>query len=113
MQPYTPSASSRFQEHELRTQTSIDQINVESLVEELCKDLESVYVTFILLTFILVIQTALVRLYRKKHEKFLKQGLEGCGRAYQALDASRPWLVYWCVHGLALLNTDISDYKIR
>lgn len=27
----------------------------------------------------------------------------------QCLDASRMWLVYWCVHGLDLLGYTLSD----
>lgn len=28
---------------------------------------------------------------------------------FQSLDASRPWLVYWCVHALELLGVRLND----
>lgn len=31
------------------------------------------------------------------------------GSGYQSLDASRPWLCYWILHGLDLLDAFPSD----
>lgn len=48
-------------------------------------------------------------LYREKHVQFLKRGLNSLSESYHCLDASRPWLCYWILHSLELLNETISD----
>lgn len=45
-----------------------------------------------------------VRLWRDKHIQFLKRGLVRLSSDYECLDASRPWLCYWIVHSLSLLD---------
>lgn len=42
------------------------------------------------------------------HSRLLKSWLEGLPKNYECLDASRPWLVYWILHSLWLLN-DMPD----
>lgn len=47
----------------------------------------------------------LVRLTRESHISYLiNKGLDGLGPHYVCLDASRPWLAYWIVHSLDLLD---------
>jgi len=49
------------------------------------------------------------------HSLYLQNGLRGSG-CHSSLDASRPWLVYWCVHGLDVLDrlqSDLSDESAR
>ena len=45
-----------------------------------------------------------VRLLRNLHARYCRRGLDGLSRYMSALDASRPWLCYWIVHSLALLD---------
>lgn len=48
-------------------------------------------------------------LFRQKHIQYLKRGLHHLSEAYECLDASRPWLCYWILHGLELLNAKIGE----
>ncbi|KAF2116349.1 terpenoid cyclases/protein prenyltransferase alpha-alpha toroid [Lophiotrema nucula] len=52
-------------------------------------------------------------LQREKHVKFLKQSLGPFPPQFAAMDASRPWVVYWCMQGLTALGQDISEYSDR
>lgn len=46
----------------------------------------------------------LLYLYRGSHLSLLEKCLFTLNRSYQALDASRPWLVYWVAHSIAILG---------
>jgi protein farnesyltransferase subunit beta len=41
---------------------------------------------------------------RDVHQNYLLSGLEGLPSYMRSLDASRPWLVFWILHSLSLLN---------
>ena len=43
-------------------------------------------------------------LLREKHIKYLLTGLGNLSSGYVSLDASRPWIAYWCLHSLDLLD---------
>ena len=43
-------------------------------------------------------------LQRQQHVAYLRAGLETLSAGHAALDASRPWLCYWILHALALLD---------
>ncbi|CAI5461577.1 unnamed protein product [Closterium sp. Yama58-4] len=45
-----------------------------------------------------------LRLLRERHVRFLLKGLDHLSSSYASLDASRPWLVFWIVHSLSLLQ---------
>ncbi|KAJ7386804.1 hypothetical protein OS493_006833 [Desmophyllum pertusum] len=47
-------------------------------------------------------------LFRQKHIQYLKRGLHHLSEAYECLDSSRPWLCYWILHGMELLNATIT-----
>ena len=47
-------------------------------------------------------------LRRDKTVTFLLRGLKHLSDGFQCLDASRPWLVYWIIHSLELLNVSVS-----
>ncbi|KAL3875010.1 hypothetical protein ACJMK2_037952, partial [Sinanodonta woodiana] len=51
-------------------------------------------------------------LERKMHVAFLKKGLTHLSQSYECLDASRPWLCYWILHSLDLLDEPVSDDDI-
>lgn len=48
-----------------------------------------------------------IRLERQRHVDYIERGLEHLGRWMVALDASRPWLTYWMLHSLDLLETPL------
>lgn len=53
------------------------------------------------------------RLTREKHVAFLRRNLGTLPAPYVGADASRPWLLYWCLTGLTLLGEDVSSYRER
>lgn len=53
----------------------------------------------------------LPRLRRDKHVQFLQRFLGKLPTGFTALDASRPWMLYWCLNGLALLGKDVTTYR--
>jgi len=52
-------------------------------------------------------------LQRDKHIVYLKKSLGNFPEQFAALDAARPWLVYWALQGLTALGYDISEYQQR
>ena len=53
----------------------------------------------------------LSRLDRKGHIRFLEASIENA--AFVAFDASRPWVIYWCLTALSLLGEDVEVYRER
>ncbi|KAH8897044.1 terpenoid cyclases/Protein prenyltransferase [Thozetella sp. PMI_491] len=51
------------------------------------------------------------RLLREKHIAFLHNSLKALPGRFVAADASRPWFLYWCLEGLALLGEDVTGYR--
>ncbi|KAE9108559.1 hypothetical protein PF010_g11859 [Phytophthora fragariae] len=43
-------------------------------------------------------------LMREKHIAYLRRGLTRLSAGFVALDASRPWIIYWVLHALELLD---------
>ncbi|MGH0120909.1 UNVERIFIED_CONTAM: hypothetical protein FKN15_038448 [Acipenser sinensis] len=48
-------------------------------------------------------------LQREQHYIYLKRGLRHLSDAYECLDASRPWLCYWILHSLELLDESVPS----
>jgi protein farnesyltransferase subunit beta len=49
------------------------------------------------------------KLKKFKHEKFLSEPLfEGLNHWFVALDASKPWIIYWILNALDLLGIELS-----
>lgn len=46
---------------------------------------------------------------KRKHIAWLKRGLEQLGEGYTSLDASKPWLCFWILHSLDLLETNHDE----
>ncbi|CAL8143602.1 unnamed protein product [Orchesella dallaii] len=81
------------------THTYLDQEEVESQILEIylkCNKNAAKYKEFE------------ITLQREKHIAFLRRGLKQLSDAYEALDASRPWLCYWILHSLNLLGVKLS-----
>ena len=47
-----------------------------------------------------------IRLLRSKHAIYLTGGLQHLSGGYVSLDASRPWICYWIIHALYLLDRE-------
>ena len=52
-------------------------------------------------------------LQRDDHVAYLYDALEDYPAGFVAMDASRPWMVYWALAGLALLGEDITRVRQR
>ncbi|CAG5132348.1 unnamed protein product [Candidula unifasciata] len=50
-------------------------------------------------------------LERESHVEFLLKGLKQLSSSYECLDSSRPWLCYWILHSLELLEAPITEDK--
>lgn len=50
---------------------------------------------------------------REKHVAFLHDQLGTKPAPFVPADSSRPWFLYWCLNGLALLGEDITEYRAR
>ena len=50
-------------------------------------------------------------LRRQQTISFLHKGLKNLSEGFECLDASRPWLVYWILHSLELLNVNIEGQQ--
>ena len=48
-----------------------------------------------------------LRLRREAHARYAGGGLSALPAGFTALDASRPWIVFWIVHSLALLDAPL------
>jgi len=89
----------RFQEEKVFTNTSVEQRSTE---ESCLRVVEKVEAS---LTHLDVFPM----LNRIKTIPFLKKGLRDLSEGYECLDASRPWLVYWILHSLELLEEPLSE----
>ncbi|KAH8867022.1 Protein farnesyltransferase subunit beta [Schistosoma japonicum] len=79
------------------TRTIIDQMETESLVskayyEKLCQWKDDA-----------------LRLFKLNHINYLHKRLFNLPMSFEHLDASQPWLAYWIVHALKLLNFVIPE----
>ena len=58
-------------------------------------------------------------LNREAHIEFLEEGLgidedgEQLSPGFVVLDASRPWILYWCLIGMCCLGADLAPYRER
>jgi protein farnesyltransferase subunit beta len=54
-----------------------------------------------------------IRLLRSKHALYLTAGLQGLSAGFISLDASRPWICYWIIHALYLLDREPTFFYPR
>ncbi|KAG2457408.1 protein farnesyltransferase subunit beta [Polypterus senegalus] len=81
-----------FKDDKAETVTSVEQKKVEESVEDIFGAYKKNH---------RLIQPTL---QREQHYIYLKKGLRHLTDAYECLDASRPWLCYWILHSLELLD---------
>lgn len=53
------------------------------------------------------------KLQRDRHEAMLKRIIGDYPAQAAAMDAARPWIVYWATQSMTVLGVDISDYQKR
>ncbi|KAL9239234.1 hypothetical protein vseg_013574 [Gypsophila vaccaria] len=54
-------------------------------------------------------QSVMMEIARDTHAEYLINGLRRLPASFCVLDANRPWLCYWILHSLALLDEPIDD----
>ncbi|KAH7135729.1 terpenoid cyclases/protein prenyltransferase alpha-alpha toroid [Dendryphion nanum] len=52
-------------------------------------------------------------LQREKHVNYLEKVMGDYPAPFAAMDASRPWFVYWSLQGLTALGEDVSSWRER
>lgn len=53
------------------------------------------------------------KLQRDRHETMLKRVVGDYPAQMAAMDAARPWIVYWAMQSMTALGIDISSYQKR
>ena len=46
---------------------------------------------------------------KDRHIAYLQRGLKSLPESFASLEASRPWILYWITHSLALLGAKLPD----
>lgn len=52
-------------------------------------------------------------LHRQTHIEFVLNGLEPLPAPFVAMDASRPWLMYWSLLSLYIMGEDVAAFRSR
>lgn len=52
-------------------------------------------------------------LHRQAHVEFVHNGLEPLPAPFVAMDASRPWLMYWSLLSLHIMGEDVTAFRSR
>lgn len=52
-------------------------------------------------------------LHRQTHVDFVHNGLEPLPAQFVAMDASRPWLMYWSLLSLYIMGEDVTAFRSR
>ncbi|KAK1160470.1 protein farnesyltransferase subunit beta-like [Acipenser oxyrinchus oxyrinchus] len=84
-------------EDNVKTVTSIEQKKVEDSVQDVFNAYKINH------------RLSPPSLQREQHYIYLKRGLRHLSDAYECLDASRPWLCYWILHSLELLDESVPS----
>ncbi|TGZ76028.1 hypothetical protein CRM22_000049 [Opisthorchis felineus] len=87
----------RSRDVEPQTPTIVDQAETEKLVRKAYYERLSTW------------KDNALRLFKLNHVHYISKRLVQLATSFECLDASQPWLAYWMVHSLRLLNFTISD----
>ncbi|XP_048830448.1 protein farnesyltransferase subunit beta [Brienomyrus brachyistius] len=87
--------SELFKDDGVETVTSVEQKKVEDTIQQ------------VLSAYLQNHKIPQPELLRDQHCAYLKRGLRHLSDAYECLDASRPWLCYWILHSLELLDKPV------
>ncbi|XP_063387394.1 protein farnesyltransferase subunit beta [Cydia fagiglandana] len=97
---YANISAEAYNTEKVVTDTATDQLEVEATVLKIFRQFEKEA----------SIDPDLPILNRRVHSKQLKTWLNALPKGYECLDASRPWLVYWILHALWILD-DMPDQE--
>lgn len=89
--------SELFKDDGEETVTSVEQQKVERSIQEVISVSQQIH------------SLPQPTLLREQHYQYLKKGLRHLSDAYECLDASRPWLCYWILHSLELLEEPVPS----
>ncbi|XP_066532931.1 protein farnesyltransferase subunit beta [Hoplias malabaricus] len=87
--------SELFKDDGVETVTSVEQRKVERSIQDVLNVCQQIH------------SFPQPTLLREQHYQYLKKGLRHLSDAYECLDASRPWLCYWILHSLELLEEPV------
>ncbi|XP_052327389.1 protein farnesyltransferase subunit beta isoform X6 [Oncorhynchus keta] len=85
----------KYTDDGVETVTSVEQRKVERSIQEVISVYKQIH------------SLPQPTLLRDQHYQYLKKGLRHLSDAYECLDASRPWLCYWILHSLELLEEPV------
>ncbi len=83
-----------------QSQTERDQIRTELLVQKAVKEKLEKW------------GESAMRLFKIEHINYLIKSIANLPSSIEHLDASQPWLVYWMVHAMRLLNYQIPTSQV-
>ncbi|XP_065893069.1 protein farnesyltransferase subunit beta-like [Dysidea avara] len=83
-----------YDENDPPTVTTIEQARVEASVKQLFQACDRL--------------PSRPGLLKDRHLEYLKNGLNHLNVHFECLDASRPWLIYWMLHSLDLLDSPVD-----
>lgn len=86
------------------TPTLEDQRDTEEVIAELLREISPAKVASEPAT-----QDGTTTLRKNETAQFMGQHLFQCPPGYTALDASKPWLMFWILHSLDLLGIALDD----
>lgn len=95
---YEEISSETFDTENVVTDSSSDQVDVETVILKIFKQFEKSA----------EIEPEFPVIRKRVHCQLLKDYLRTLPQKYECLDASRTWIVYWVLHSLSLLN-DMPD----
>ncbi|CAG9565506.1 unnamed protein product [Danaus chrysippus] len=87
-----------YDDEDIVTNTSSEQVHVENVILRIYKQFEEKA----------SVDPDLPKLKKNSHANYLKNALMQLPQSYSCLEASRPWLIYWILHGLWCLK-DLPD----
>ena len=91
-------------EDRVATKTSEEQRSLEAKVYQIYKHITSADFNS---------SHSSLKLHKDAHVQFLHSGLGSLPSGFISLDASRTWIVFWCLHSLALLNCPLPPTPTR
>ncbi|KAL5228190.1 hypothetical protein ABZP36_016455 [Zizania latifolia] len=96
----SPAADREAAEVPRLTVTQVEQMKVEAKVADIYRVLFGAAPNT---------KSLMLELWRDQHIEYLTRGLKYLEPSFRVLDANRPWLCYWMVHALALLDETLDE----
>ncbi|KAJ1722425.1 CAAX farnesyltransferase (FTase) subunit beta [Coemansia erecta] len=103
--PHLFSYDFRYDDNGYETETSRKQLDVEDSVGNIY--LDSIEPSS--LKYGGDIDDSKHRLFKDRHEQFLRNMIGGLPSGFKVLDASQPWFSLWCLNSLSIMGCEIDD----